>query len=140
MSETHEAKLRHFFDAFEAAGARQDWEAYGSMFLDHFLTIDPKSTNVVGREDLVAFLPHRKMLFERAHAIGTRLASLAIDTLDGQHAIARTAWDVVFDTGTDADRDPVVLRSTFLLRKEEGWRIAVYLNHAVLTQVLGLDV
>ncbi len=71
----------------------------------------------------------RRALFARAGASGTRLAGLEVVPLDSIHVIARTTWDVVFD-GPHA---PVVLRSSFLLRRtEDGWRIAVYLNHESL--------
>jgi ketosteroid isomerase-like protein len=34
--------------------------------------------------------------------------------------------------------DPVQLRSTFVLRYEDRWRIALYLNHGSLLEFLGL--
>jgi hypothetical protein len=35
---------------------------------------------------------------------------------------------------------PVTLRSSFLLRRtEDGWRIAVYLNHESLLELLGVS-
>jgi uncharacterized protein DUF4440 len=138
MSDTVTTEVEGFFHAFEQASVRQDWAGYGAMFLPEFLSIDPTSTRTVAREDLIAFLPQRKAMFEKAGAAGTTLASLAIDALDERHAIARTNWDVVFDAAAGGDRGPVVLRSTFLLRKEDGWRIAVYLNHESLLELLGL--
>jgi hypothetical protein len=47
---------------------------------------------------------------------------------------ARTTWKVLFDH----EREPVCLRTTFLLRREDRWRIAVYLNHGSLLELLGL--
>lgn len=104
------------------------------MFLPHFLTMDPTSAAPVAREALIAFLPRRKSIFERAGATGTTLGSLHVEPLDDNHILARTTWDVVFDH----DRDPVALRSTFILRREDRWRIAAYLNHGSLLELLGL--
>ena len=128
------AEIARFFSDFEQASADEDWARYGELFIGRFLNLDPTSTSAVSREDLIAFLPHRKHLFERAGATGTRLATLEVDALDDRHAVARTTWDVVFDR----EHDAVSLRTTFLLRLEDRWRIALYLNHANLLELLGL--
>ena len=126
--------IGQFFADFERASADQAWDRYGSMFLPTFLNLDPDTAAAVARDDLIAFLPHRKGLFERAGATGTTLTDLEIETLDERHVLARTTWAVQFNE----QHHPVVLRSTFTLRREDGWRIAVYLNHESLLELLGL--
>lgn len=129
-------EIARFFADFEEASRDEAWDRYGDLFLPEFMNLDPGSAGAVARDDLIAFLPRRKGLFERAGATGTMLASLEVEPLDDRHVLARTTWDVVFDHDHHHDRDPVVLRSTFVLRREERWRVAVYLNHASLPELL----
>lgn len=129
----HSEEIAQFFGDFESASRREDWAAYGEMFLPQFTNIDPGAVTTVAREDLIAFLPHRKGVFGRAGASGVVLATLDVDPLDERHVLARTTWEVLFD---EAGGAPAVLRTAFLLRHEDRWRIAVYLNHDVLADVL----
>ncbi len=126
-------QVQQFFADFEEASRVMDWSRYGDMFLPQFMNLDPDSSGSVARDDLIAFLPHRKAIFDGAGATGTTLASLETEPLDSRHVVARTTWDVAFDH----EHEPVVLRSTFLLRHEDRWRIAVYLNHGSLSELLG---
>jgi ketosteroid isomerase-like protein len=126
------SQIEAFFADFEHAAAEEDWARYGDMFLTDFLNMDPAAAAPLARDDLIAFLPLRKSVFERAGAIGTRLASIQVRTLDATHALVSTTWDVLFDH----DRPPVTLDTTFLLRHEDRWRIAVYLNHRSLPELL----
>ena len=127
--------VRQFFADFEDASSNQDWEQYGEMFLPAFLNLDPDSAATVARDDLIAFLPHRKAVFDRARAVSTALTSLEVEPLDDRHVLARTVWEVRFEH----ERDPVSLRTTFILRNEDHWRVAVYLNHGSLLELLGPD-
>jgi hypothetical protein len=126
--------IEQFFADFEEAGQGEQWERYGDLFLPQFLNLDPALSGMVARDDLIAFLPHRKAIFEKAGATQTTLTALEVEALDPQHAQARTTWKVLFDY----EREPVYLRTTFLLRREDRWRIAVYLNHGSLLELLGL--
>ncbi|WP_406831238.1 hypothetical protein ABEG17_00210 [Pedococcus sp. KACC 23699] len=83
-------EIAQFFGDFESASRREDWAGYGEMFLPQFTNIYPVTVSTVAREDLVAFLPHRKGTFARAGASGVVLASLEVDPLDGRHVVART--------------------------------------------------
>lgn len=132
-----DAPIEDFFAAFSAAAAAEDWARFDDMFLTHFLNADPAAAGPVARDDLIAFLPHRKGIFDSVGATGTALASLVIHHLDERHVLAETTWTVDYRP----DRRPVempVLRSTFLLRLEDRWRVAVYLNHDDLRRLLGL--
>jgi hypothetical protein len=132
-----ELEIAAFFDEFADASTNEDWTSYGDLFLPAFLSIDPSSAAPVAREDLIAFLPQRKGIFDMAGATGTTLASLDVLALDGRHAIAETRWSIQYVAGR-APATPVFLHSTFVLRLEDRWRIAVYLNHNNLMELLGL--
>lgn len=127
------AAIEAVFAEFEDASSREEWARFDGLFLPTFLSLDPATAAPLERQALIGFLPRRRGIFERAGASGTRLATLEVTQLDPIHALARTTWDVLFDR----THDPVTLRSTFLLRHtEDGWRIAVYLNHESLLQLL----
>lgn len=129
------AEIEAVFDEFEQASRTEEWERFDRLFLPTFLSLDPTTAAPVERRTLIAFLPRRRGLFEKAGASGTELATIDVTQLDPIHALARTTWNVVYDE----PHDPVTLRSTFLLRRaEDGWRIAVYLNHERLLELLGL--
>lgn len=125
-------EIEEFFADFERASEDENWAHYGELFLGEFMNMDPSSAGAVARNDLIAFLPRRKAVFERAGATGTRLTRLQVERLDGTHALARTTWEVVFDR----EHTPVNLETTFVLRFEDRWRIAVYLNHGSLLELL----
>jgi hypothetical protein len=132
-----EAEIADFFARFADASASEDWARYGELFLATFMNLDTNGAGPVARDDLIAFLPQRKGIFARAGATGTRLVSLEVRALDDRHAIAETTWSIDYDAGR-APADPALLHSTFLLRLEDQWRIAVYLNHNNLLELLGL--
>jgi hypothetical protein len=128
-------EIAAFFEDFQEASRIEDWPRYGDLFLPEFLNIDPGSATVLQRDRLIAFLPQRRAVFERAGATGTALAVLEVDVLDDRNGVARTDWEVLFAH----EHSPVTLRTTFLLRLEDRWRIAVYLNHGKLLDALGLS-
>lgn len=135
MNDDVVAGIEAVFAEFEAASRSEEWERFDRLFLPVFLSLDPTTAAPIQRDALIAFLPRRRDLFAKAGASGTRLATLEMIELDQLHVLARTTWTVLFD----APHDPVTLRSTFTLRRtEDGWRIAVYLNHESLLELLGL--
>lgn len=126
-------QIQQVFTEFEEASHAEDWSRFEDLFLPTFLSLDPAVAAPVDVRSLIAFLPRRRGVFESAGATGTRLASIEISELDERHSLARTTWSVVYDE----PHEPVTLRSTFLLRYVDGsWRIAVYLNHESLTELL----
>ena len=130
------AEIEAVFAEFEQASRDEDWQRFDRLFLPAFFSLDPASAAPVERQALISFLPRRRGVFERAGATGTRLATIEVTSLDPLHALAATTWTVLFH----GPHDPVTLRSTFLLRRTgDGWRIAVYLNHESLLQILGLS-
>jgi len=65
---------------------------------------------------------------------GLELADISELPLDDLHTLVRTSWNLRMRN--EPPRDPVCLRSTFLLRKDDGvWRIALYLNHQDMTKL-----
>ncbi|HET7388122.1 MAG TPA: hypothetical protein VFJ19_15825 [Nocardioidaceae bacterium] len=113
-------EVEQFFVDFEQASQREHWERYADMFLPQFMNMDPDSCVTVARDDLIAFLPERKKLFVRAGAAGTALQCLDAEPMDQRHVLARTTWTVQFTN----KREPAILRSTFVMRREDRWRIA----------------
>jgi hypothetical protein len=97
------------------------------LFAETFLSLDPVRSTVATREQLRSALPQRRALFESAGIRRTRLESVDVHPLDDRHQLAKTTWTTEFD---DPQAQPVTLRSTFLLRRNDGsWRVLVYLNH-----------
>ena len=130
-----DAEIDAVFAEFASASRDEQWDRFDALFLPSFFNLDPTSAGPVERQALIAFLPRRRGLFESVGATGTELASLDVTELDPRHALARTTWTVLYD----GPHDPVTLRSTYLLRRtDDGWRIAVYLNHESLLEILGL--
>ena len=130
------AEVEAVFAEFQEASRSEEWQRFERLFLPTFFSLDPATAAPVDRQMLIAFLPRRRGLFQRAGASGTKLATIDVTPLDPIHAQARTTWTVEYER----PHDPVTLRSTFTLRRtDDGWRIAVYHNHESLLQILGLD-
>lgn len=113
-------------------------EAGTDLFAEQFFSLDPRSATLVTRDQLRAALPMREQLFRSIGVVGTQLATLSPQWLDDQHVIVSTTWDVAFDEESGAA--PLVLRSTYLLRRSEAggeWEALVYLNHQDIRQVIG---
>jgi hypothetical protein len=98
------------------------------------LSLDASSAAAVSPQALLAALPRRKQLFEAIGSDGLELAGISETPLDDLHTLVRTSWHMrMRDQGS---RDPISLRSTFILRKDDGvWRIVLYLNHQDMSKV-----
>jgi hypothetical protein len=117
-----------FFRRYERAGEDLDSDALANMFCDVFLSLDAGSAAAVSPHALLAALPRRKQLFEAIGSDGLALADITETPLDDLHTLVRTSWRLRMRD--QAPRDPISLRSTFILRKDDGaWRIVLYLNH-----------
>jgi hypothetical protein len=93
-----------------------------------FLTLDASSATAMSPQALLAALPRRKQLFEAIGSHGLELADISEMPLDERHTLVRTSWNLRMPD--EPPRDPVRLRSTSILRKDDGgWRIVFYLNH-----------
>ena len=120
--------VRTFFQRYERAAEDLDPEALTSMFCDVFMSLDAGSAAALSPQALLAALPRRKQLFEAIGSDGLELAEISELPLDDLHTLVRTSWNLRMRNGPA--RDPVCLRSTFILRKDDrAWRIALYLNH-----------
>jgi hypothetical protein len=74
---------------------------------------------------LAAALPARRGMFDAAGVGAIRRTDARQLRLDDHHVLVSVDW-----TAERADRDPLRLESTFLIRREpDGPRIVVYLNH-----------
>jgi hypothetical protein len=120
--------VRAFFRRYERAAEDLDSEALTSLFCAVFLSLDASSATTLSPQALLAALPRRKQLFEAIGSDGMELADISELPLDDLHTLVRTSWNLRMRN--QPPRDPVCLRSTFILRKDDGaWRIALYLNH-----------
>ena len=126
--------VRAFFQRYDRASHDFDSEALTSSFCDVFLSMDASSAVALSPQALLAALPRRKQLFEGIGSDGLELADISEIPLDDLHTLVRTSWNLRMRQ--EPSRGPVCLRSTFILRKEDGaWRIAVYLNHQDMNEL-----
>ena len=120
--------VRAFFRRYERAAEDLDSEALTSLFCDVFMTLDASSATAISPQTLLAVLPRRKQLFEGIGSDGLELADISEMPLDDLHTLVRTSWNLRMRNGPP--RDPICLRSTFILRRDDrAWRIVLYLNH-----------
>lgn len=120
--------VRAFFQCYDRVSHDFDSEALTSSFCDVFLSLDASSAVAVPRQALLAALPRRKQLFEAIGSDGLELADISEMALDDLHTLVRTSWNLRMHH--KPPRGPICLRSTFILRKDDGaWRIVLYLNH-----------
>jgi hypothetical protein len=128
--------IQTFFRRFEKASNDLDRETLGELFCDVFLSLDPSSAAPVPRDVLLAALPARGKLFESIGVEGADLLDLVETPLDEQHILVETTWRTRFRESIQS-HDPLILRSTFLLRREGAdWRVAVYLNHQDIMAII----
>lgn len=98
------------------------------------MSLDASSATTLSPQALLAALPRRKQLFEAIGSDGLELADISELPLDDLHTLVRTSWNLRLRN--QPLRNPVCLRSTFLLRKDDGtWRIVLYLNHQDMTKL-----
>ena len=121
-------EVRAFFQRYNRASHDLDSEALTSSFCDVFLSMDASSAVTLSPQALLAVLPRRRQLFNAIGCDGLELADISEIPLDDLHTLVRTSWNLRMHE--DPPGGPIFLRSTFLLRKDDGeWRIALYLNH-----------
>jgi ketosteroid isomerase-like protein len=119
--------IREFIIRFQTASARGDAALVEQSFPETFVSLDPSTFAVVPREALLAALPGRRERFSQIGAVGATLTAIVEVPLDDRHTLVRTTWETRF---AEHGAQPLVLRSTYLIRREaDGWRIVVYLNH-----------
>jgi hypothetical protein len=92
------------------------------------MSLDAGSAATLSPQALLAALPRRKQFFEAIGSDGLELADIGELPLDDLHTLVRTSWNLRMRNQPPGD--PVCLRSTFILRKDDqAWRIVLYLNH-----------
>jgi hypothetical protein len=126
--------VRAFFRRYERAAEDLDTVALTSCFCAVFMTLDARSAAAVSPRALLAALPRRRQLFEAIGSDGLELADISEMPLDDLHTLVRTSWNLRMRK--EGPGDPVCLRSTFILRKDDGaWRIVLYLNHQDMNEL-----
>lgn len=119
--------LRGFFEAMSA----EEPTSSADRFHDPFLSIDPATVAVIGREQLRGALPAREKLFASVGAGRAELQDVEVTVLDGLHVLASTRWAMA------TEKSSITLESTYLLRREgRSWTAVVYLNHHDIRQLL----
>ena len=117
-----------FFQRYDRASDDLDTEALANSFGEVFLSLDATSAVALSPQALLAALPRRKQLFEAIGSDGLQLADIDEMPLDDLHTLVRTSWNLRMHQQPPGG--PLRLRSTFILRKDNGaWRIVLYLNH-----------
>lgn len=120
--------VRAFFQRYDRASDDLDTEALANSFGEVFLSLDATSAVALSPQALLAALPRRKQLFEAIGSDGLELADISEMPLDDLHTLVRTSWNLRMHH--EPPGGPLRLRSTFILRKDNGaWRIVLYLNH-----------
>ena len=126
--------VRAFFQRYDRASHDFDSEALTSSFCDVFLSLDASSAVALSRQALLAALPRRRQLFETIGSDGLELADISEMPLDDLHTLVRTSWNLLMHH--EPPCGPICLRSTFILRKDDGmWRIVLYLNHQDMNEL-----
>jgi hypothetical protein len=126
--------VRAFFRRYERAAEDLDSEALTNCFWAVFMSLDASSVTTLSPQALLAALPRRKQLFEAIGSDGLELAEISELPLDDLHTLVRTSWNLRMRN--EPPGDPVCLRSTFILRKDDGaWRIVLYLNHQDMSKL-----
>jgi len=128
MQATVRPEVREFFERFERAGRELDPDAVMGSYAENFLSLDSSSAHALTPQALVSLLPQRRALFESIGGDGMQLAHIEETPLDDDHTLVRTSWTLRMRP--DCARAPIILWSTFVLRRRDGaWRIVLYLNH-----------
>jgi hypothetical protein len=110
-------EVRAFFRRYERAADDLDSQALTSLFCAVFMSLDASSAAAISPQALLAALPRRRQLFEAIGSDGLELADISELPLDDVHTLVRTSWNLRMRN--QPPRDPVCLRSTFILRKED---------------------
>ncbi len=137
MSGPERHDVSSFLQRFEQVGAADtDAAEVAELFCDVFLNLDPNAATPVPRDAMAKALPMRKQLFDTIGVSGAELVESVQIPLDELHVLVRTTWRARF-ADTAPSREPLMLRSDFLLRREAGqWCVAVYLNHQDIAAVI----
>lgn len=135
MPATVRPDVREFFERYDRASRSMDADVLASCFADQFLSLDRSSAHALTPPVLMAALPRRKAMFESIGSDGLELSELEEMPLDDHHTLVRTSW--LLRVRDESHHAPLALRSTFVLRREQGaWRIVLYLNHQDMAELL----
>jgi hypothetical protein len=120
-----------FVDEYDRLGTRPDGDTT-TLFAASFLALDPARAVTLTPAMLASALPARRGMFDAAGVGPIRRGDARQLRLDDRHVLVTVDW-----TAERADRDPLRLESTFLIRREpDGPRILVYLNHRDIAALL----
>jgi hypothetical protein len=113
-----------FIEEFDRTSSQANTEAT-ALFAETFLALDPARALALTPTMLAGALHARRGMFAKAGVGAVRRTNARQLRLDDHHVLVAADW-----TADRADREPLRLESTFLIRREpDGPRIVVYLNH-----------
>jgi hypothetical protein len=131
MPEDLSAETRSFLDRFDASSTDPTIPVE-ELFSDPFLAMDPTSVHALSPAVLANALPARREMFARAGVKSVLRRAASELRVDDFHRLVTVEWTA--DRGGAA---PLALKSTFLLRRQDGrTRIVVYLNHVDVRALL----
>ena len=110
--------VREFLRRFRDAGDQLDLDAIRASFAPEFLSLDANSVTALGRDAMLVALPRRRALFDSIGASTAELAEVTELPLDERQTLVRTSWTMALSRDGRAGAAEMVLRSTFLLRRE----------------------
>jgi hypothetical protein len=135
MPITARPDVLEFFDRYQRGADTADPDVVRDCFAETFLNLDPSSAGPVPRDALIRALSGRAQLFGSIGVEALELTELTEQPLDELHTLVTTTWSARF-APDNADAEPLVLPSRFLLRRQgRSWQIVVYLNSTDLAAV-----
>ncbi len=113
-----------FIEEFDRLGSEPDTQV-SSLFAETFLALDPARALALTPAMLAGALNARRAMFAKGGVGAVQRSNARQLRLDDDHVLVTAEWSA--DRG---EREPLLLESTFLIRREPaGPRIVVYLNH-----------
>jgi hypothetical protein len=119
---SHESAL--FLDRFDASRTAPTVDL-DDLFFDPFLALDPAGVHTLSPAVLSRVLPARREMFAKAGVTTVSRRSATESWIDDVHRLVTVEWNA-----ERAEAAAITLKSTFVLRREQGrLRVVVYLNH-----------
>lgn len=128
--------IEQFFETFENNNSTGDIATIVFQFADPFLAAWPNGSKCLRAADFALALPKRKQLFESLGSKSTTLVSLDESPLDARYVLAKTRWQMNFDS-IQGGKQQVMADSVYILDTAgESPKIIFYLANQDIMAVL----
>jgi hypothetical protein len=128
--------IERLFETFESNNSTGDIPTIVSQFADPFMAAGPNGSTCVRAADFALALPKRKQLFESLGSKSTTLVSLDESPLDARYVLAKTRWQMNFDSN-QRGKQQVIADSVYILDTSgEMPKIILYLANQDIMAVL----